>query len=113
MIFKKGDEVKVISGSDKGKIAKIAAVLTHENKVVLEGEGLRVAKCHTKPSQANPDGGIVTKAVKIDASNVQLVVGKKKELTRVGYQMVADNSKKGSDKTRKARVSIKTKEVLD
>ena len=44
MNLKKGDEVVIISGADKGKQAKIVAVLTKENKVVLEGEGDGVAK---------------------------------------------------------------------
>ena len=68
MKLKKGDQVVVLSGVDKGKTGKIVAVLTKENRVVLEGEGLRVNKVHQRPSQANPDGGIVDKAAKMDAT---------------------------------------------
>ncbi len=115
MNLKKGDEVVIISGVDKGKTAKIAAVLTKENKVVLEGEGLRVNKVHMKPNQVNPDGGIVEKACKIDASNVMLVVGKNKQRTRIGYKVVTKTSKKKNAPavTTKVRVAVKTKEELD
>ena len=115
MNLKKGDEVVIISGADKGKQAKIVAVLTKENKVVLEGEGLRMNKHHEKPSNSNLDGGIVDKPVKIDASNVMLVVGKQKQRTRVGYKTVTKESKKKNAPavTRKVRVAVKTKEELD
>ena len=115
MNFKKGDEVIIIAGADKGKTAKIVAVLKKQNKVVLEGEGIRVNKVHQKPNQVNPDGGIVDKACAIDASNVMLVVGKNKQRTRVGYKTITENSKKKNvpAKTRKVRVAVKTKEQLD
>ena len=115
MELKKGDQVVVLSGVDKGKTGKIVAVLTKENRVVLEGEGLRVNKVHQKPSQANPDGGIVDKAAKIDASNVMLVVGKDKTKTRVGYTTVTEKGKKkgAPEVTRKVRVAKKTGEQID
>ena len=115
MNLKKGDVVVILTGVDKGKTAKVVACLTKENKVVLEGEGLRVNKCHEKPSNANPDGGIIEKATKIDASNVMKVVGKDKQRTRIGYTTVTEKSKKKNapDVTRKVRVSVKTKEQLD
>jgi len=115
MNFKKGDEVVIISGADKGKTGKIVAVLTKENKVVLEGEGLRMNKHHEKPSNANPDGGIIDKPAKIDASNVMLVVGKQKQRTRISYKTVTKDSKKKNAPavTRKVRVAVKTKEELD
>lgn len=104
MNLKKGDQVVIISGVDKGKEAKIVAVLAKENRVVLEGEKLRVNKVHQKPTQDNPDGGIVEKAAKIDASNVMLIVGKDKKRTRIGYKTV---SKKTS--TKKGAPSVETK----
>ena len=57
MNFKKGDKVVVIAGSSKGKEGQITNVLRAENKVVIEG--VNIVKKHLKPSQANPDGGIV------------------------------------------------------
>ena len=88
MKLKKGDQVVVLSGVDKGKTGKLVAVLTKENRVVLEGEGLRVNKVHQKPSQANPDGGIVEIYAPIDASNVMLVDPKTKKPTRIGHKEV-------------------------
>ena len=116
MNFKKGDEVVIISGQDKGKKAKVVAVLTKENRLVLDGENLRVNKHHEKPSNSNPDGGIVDKATKIDASNVMLVVGKDKVRTRVGYKTVTQTQSKRKNAptvTRKVRYSKKTNEELD
>lgn len=114
MNLKKGDQVVIISGQDKGKYAKVIAVLKN-NKVVLEGEGLKLAKHHEKPSNSNPDGGIVDKAIPIDASNVMLVVGKDKQKTRVGYKKVTKQSKKKNSPavTMKVRYAVKTKEELD
>jgi len=59
MKLKKGDKVVIISGADKGKQGTIIKVLTKTDRVVLEGEGLSKIKKHLKPSQANPDGGII------------------------------------------------------
>ena len=115
MNLKKGDQVVIISGADKGKTAKIVAVLKSKNKVLLDGEGIKFAKHHEKPSNSNPDGGIMDKPAKIDASNVMLVVGKEKQRTRVGYKTVTKESKKKNAPavTRKVRVAVKTKEELD
>jgi len=115
MNFKKGDQVVIISGVDKGREAKIVAVLKKDNRVVLEGEKIRVNKVHQKPTQDNPDGGIVEKAAPIDASNVMLIVGKDKKKTRVGYKMVTDKpSKKGAPSlTHKVRYAKKTGEQID
>ena len=116
MKLKKGDEVVVIAGVNKGKTGKVVAVLTKENRVVLEGEGLRLNKVHEKPNQANPDGGIVEKAAKIDASNVMLVVGKDKKRTKVGYKTVTEKSSKkknAQDIERKVRYAKKTGEQID
>ena len=115
MNLKKGDQVVIISGADKGKTAKIVAVLKIKNKVLLDGEGIKFAKHHEKPSNSNPDGGIVDKAIPVDASNVMLVVGKDKTRTRVGYKTVTQQSKKKNSPavSKKVRYSVKTQEVLD
>ncbi len=115
MRFRKGDEVIVLNGVDKGKTGKIVAILEKENRVVLEGEGFRVNKKHSKPSNENPDGGIVDKATKIDASNVMLVTGKEKVKTKIGYKTVTEKSKKkgAPEETRKVRFAKKTGETLD
>ena len=75
MKIKKGDKVKVIAGDDKGVVGEVVAVLPKSNRVIVEG--VNVAKKHEKPSNSNPDGGIVNKEMPIDASNVKLAEGKK------------------------------------
>lgn len=73
--FKKGDEVKVIAGSHKGKAAKVAASFPSKNSVTLEGIGL--VKRKVKPSQLNPKGGTKEVHVPIDASKIALVAAAK------------------------------------
>ena len=82
----KGDKVIVIAGRDKGKTGTIQKVIPEQNKVVVENVNLR--KKTNKPSQKNPDGGIVEIYAPIDASNVMLVDPKTKEPTRIGHKEV-------------------------
>jgi len=98
--IKKGDTVKVITGKDKGKEGKVISVDVQKGKVVVEGVNM-ITK-HSKPSQANPNGGIVQKEAAIDSSNVMLVVGGK--ATRVGFEV-----KDG----KKVRVAKATGAVID
>jgi large subunit ribosomal protein L24 len=85
MKIKKGDEVVVIAGKDRGRSGKVIASYPAENKVLVEGVN-RITK-HT-PVAANArgakTGGIVTQEAKIDASNVMVVEDGK--ATRVGYR---------------------------
>lgn len=90
MKIKKGDTVLVISGNDKGKTAQVLKVLVKTERVVVEG--VNVVSRHTKPSNSNPDGGIVKKEAAIHASNVMLVDPKTNERTRVGSKV--ENGKK-------------------
>jgi large subunit ribosomal protein L24 len=66
---KKGDQVTVISGKEKGKSGKIIAVLTEKQRVVVEG--LQMVKKHTKKSQSNPNGAIIEREGSIHISNVK------------------------------------------
>ncbi len=66
---KKGDQVTVIAGKEKGKSGKIIAVLTDKSRVVVEG--LQMIKKHTKKSQQNPNGAIVEREGSIHISNVK------------------------------------------
>lgn len=68
MKIKTGDQVKVITGHYKGTIGEVKAVSPKKNKVIVEG--VNVVKKNLKPSQANPDGGVVEQEAPIDASNV-------------------------------------------
>lgn len=85
MKIKKGDTVLIISGNDKGKTAQVLKVLVKTDRVVVEG--VNVVSRHTKPSNSNPDGGIVKKEAPIHASNVMLVDPKTNERTRVGSKV--------------------------
>ncbi len=98
--IKKGDTVKVIAGKDSGKEGKVVSVDIKGGKVVVEG--INMITKHAKPSQANPNGGIVQKEAAIDISNVMLVF--KGKATRVGFEV-----KDG----KKVRVAKATGEVID
>jgi large subunit ribosomal protein L24 len=84
MFVKKGDTVKVISGDNKGKIGKVLKVLVSENRVIVEG--VNIVSRHTRPSNANPDGGIIKKEAPIAISNVMVYDTKASQATRVGYK---------------------------
>ena len=100
--IKKGDTVRVIAGKDKGKEGKVLSVA--DGKVVVEG--VNTVTKHTKASQANPQGGIITKEAAMDASNVMYV--HKGKTTRIGFTTV--EGKKGPKKVREAK---STGDVID
>ncbi|MCF0109057.1 MAG: 50S ribosomal protein L24 [Erysipelotrichaceae bacterium] len=97
MKIKTGDTVKVISGHYKGTIGEVKAVDAKNEKIVVEG--VNMIKKSLKPSQANPDGGIVEKEAPIHVSNVMIYDTKAKKAGRVGYAF-----KDG----KKVRVNVKT-----
>ena len=96
--IKKGDTVKVITGKDKGKEGKVLSV--KDGKVIVEG--VNTVTKHAKPSQANPQGGIIHKEAAIDVSNVMYV--NKGKTTRVGFKLEGD---------KKVRYDKATGEVID
>ena len=69
---KKGDDVVVIAGKEKGKSGKIIAILTDKQRVVVEG--LQMIKKHTKKSQQHPNGAIIEREGSIHISNVKKAV---------------------------------------
>ncbi|MEE0966291.1 MAG: 50S ribosomal protein L24 [Bacilli bacterium] len=83
MKLRVGDTVQVIAGSDKGKTGEILQILRKEERVIVEGVNM-VTK-HIKPSQADPDGGIVTREAPIHVSNVAFYDSKAKETVKLGY----------------------------
>ena len=99
MKIKKGDTVKVIAGSSKGKEAKVISVATDKKKVVVEG--VNVVTKHSKPSAGNHNGGIITKEAPIEISTVMLVEGGK--ATRVGFKVTKDENGKVVKKERFAK----------
>ena len=84
--IKKGDTVKVIAGKDCNTEGKVISVDAKKGRVLVEGVNM-ITK-HAKPSQANPNGGIIRKEAPIDISNVMLVY--KGKATRVGFRMEGD-----------------------
>ena len=97
MHVRRGDRVRIIRGTQAGREGTVLRVLPKENRVVVEGVNLR--KRHTRPSQANPEGGIMTFEAPIHASNVMLL-DPNGEPTRVRQRIDADGEKE--------RVSVKT-----
>ncbi len=112
MKLKKGDKVVIISGAEKGKEGTILKVLKKSNRVVLDGSGIGKVKKHLKPSQANPDGGIMEVEKPFHISSVMLIDPKTKKPTRVGYKYVTEK-KKNEEVTKKVRYAKKSGEVLD
>ncbi|WP_027410245.1 50S ribosomal protein L24 [Anoxybacteroides tepidamans] len=102
MHVKKGDKVQVISGKDKGKQGVVLAAFPKKNRVLVEG--VNIVKKHAKPSQANPQGGIISKEAPIHVSNVMPLDPKTGTPTRVGYKLVDG---------KKVRYAKKSGEVLD
>ena len=100
--IKKGDNVVVISGRDKGRTGEILRVLPAESRVIVQG--INMAKRHTKPQLGNP-GGIVEKELTIHASNVAHIDPQSDKPTRVGYRTL--------DGGRKVRVARRSGEVID
>ncbi|RHW33910.1 50S ribosomal protein L24 [Neobacillus notoginsengisoli] len=100
MHVKKGDKVMVISGKDKGKTGTILEAYPKQNRVLVEG--VNIVKKHSKPSQANPQGGINSQEAPVHVSNV-MPIDKSGKPSRVGYKTVDG---------KKVRVT-KSGEVLD
>ena len=100
--IKKGDNVVVISGRDKGKTGEVLRVLPAEARVVVQG--INVARRHTRPRMGDP-GGIVEKELAIHISNVAHIDPQSSKPTRIGYKYLEDG--------RKVRVARRSGEVID
>lgn len=85
--FKKGDTVMVITGNSKGKSGRVLEILKDKNRVLIEG--INIITKHSKPTKANPDGGIIKKEAPIHLSNIMLMDPKTNQPTRVGRRVNA------------------------
>jgi large subunit ribosomal protein L24 len=85
--IKKGDEVIVISGSDKGKKGEVIKVIPDENRAVVAG--VKVATKHQKQTR-DQQGGLIKKEMPIHISNLALIDPKADTATRVGYRFEGD-----------------------
>lgn len=99
--IRKDDEVIVTAGSDKGTRGRVVQVLTGEDRVIVEGVNVR--RKHVKPTQSNPQGGVVSVSMPIHISNVS-PVDKNKKPTRVRFETNKDGEK--------VRVAATTGETL-
>jgi len=82
--IRKGDRVVLLAGKDKGRTGQVARVLPKEGRVVVSG--LNLVRRHTKPSQADPQGGVKTKEASVHLSNVAIADANGKP-ARVGFRI--------------------------
>ena len=102
MKVKKGDNVIVLTGKDKGKKGNVLRVLPKDNKVLVQG--VNMAKRHMGAGRGQAPG-IVDKELPIHVSNISLVDPKTEKSTRVGYKILEGN--------RKVRIARRSGEVID
>ncbi|MBD5232476.1 MAG: 50S ribosomal protein L24 [Bacteroidales bacterium] len=88
--IKKGDNVYVIAGDDKGKTGRVLEVLRKKGRAIVEG--VNIVKKSTKPTAKYPQGGIVEMEAPINVSNLNLIDPKSGKPTRVGFRF--ENGKK-------------------
>jgi len=107
MKIKKSDNVMVISGNSKGKTGKVLKVFPKDERVIVEGINLR--KRHSKPSQNNPQGGILEKESPINVSNVMIIDPNNNQPSRLGSQIILDEK---TGKKKHVRVSRTSGEMI-
>ena len=100
--IKKGDNVVVITGRDKGKTGEVLRVFPAEARVIVQG--VHLAKRHTRPRMGEP-GGIVEKELTIHISNIAHIDPQSRKPTRVGFRRLGDG--------RKVRFARRSGEVID
>jgi len=89
--IKKDDKVKVLTGKDKGKIGKVLKVVKKTNRVIVEN--INVVKVHQRPTQANPQGGIVDKTMPLNVSNLMIMCNSCIKPTRIGTKQLEDGKR--------------------
>ncbi len=100
--IKKGDQVAVLAGRDKGKTGDVVKVFPKRDRAIVQG--VNVVKRHTRPSGGNA-GGIVEKEATIHVSNLALTDPKDNKPTRIGIKVLEDG--------RKVRFAKRSGEVID
>ena len=98
--IKKGDTVKITSGNHKGQSGRIIKMINSKNRAIVEG--INKAKKHIKPSQDNPQGGIVEKELSINISNLMLLY--KNKPIKVGFKI---------DKNKKVRFNKANGDIIE
>ena len=100
--IKKGDNVMVVTGKDKGKTGEVLSVLPAKERLLVRG--VNIVKRHTKPSQTAP-GSIIERENAIHISNVALVDPTSNKATKIGFRILEDG--------RKVRFAKSSSEILD
>jgi large subunit ribosomal protein L24 len=103
MDIKKGDTVEVMCGNDRGRRSTILSVIKDKGRVLVEGVNMR--KHHTKPSQRDPQGGIMEREAPINVSNVMVICPKTDLPTRVRHKKLENGNN--------VRVSVRSGEMID
>ena len=101
--IRKGDTVIVITGKDKGRKGEVLKSFPEENRVLVSGVNIKAR--HTKPSQADPQGGIKRNEAPIHVSNVAIADPRDNKPSRVGFKIDAQG--------RKTRVAKRSGEPID
>lgn len=101
--LKRHDQVVAITGRDRGKKGKILKIFPDSNRAIVEGVNL-VTK-HQRATRDNPKGGIIRRESSIHISNLQLVCSRCGKPARVGFSILADQTKK--------RMCRRCKEILE
>jgi large subunit ribosomal protein L24 len=100
--IKKGDNVVVISGRDKGRTGEVLRTFPANQRVIVQG--VNIAKRHTKPRMGEP-GGIIEKELPLHISNLAHIDPASGKPTRIGYKILGDG--------RKVRFARRSGEVID
>lgn len=100
--IKKGDNVVILAGKDKGKTGEVTQVMPKESKVIVSGMNISVR--HRKPTQANPQGGLERSETPLHISNVAIADPKDGSPTRVRFE-----EKDG----KMTRIAVKSGETID
>jgi len=99
---KKGDQVIVLTGKDKGKRGEVLAAFPKESRVIVQG--INMVKRHTRPTMQS-QGGIIEREAPIHVSNVSHIDPKTNTATRIGFKVLEDG--------RKVRIARKSGETID
>jgi len=89
MKIKKGDNVKILSGKDRGKSGKVLRILDKGERAIVEG--LNLVKKHSKPRRQGEKGQRISVPASVDISNLMLVCPKCSKASRVGYKVSGKN----------------------
>ena len=102
MRMKKGDQVMVLTGKDRGRTGEVLRLIPKDNRALVQG--INMVKRHTRPTQASA-GGIIEKEASIQVSNLSQIDPKDNKPTRTGVKVLKDG--------RKVRFAKRSGEVID